>query len=118
MFKKKEETEFKDTNYKWEYKSSNMNYGTKKNIGVTEGVKIGIAAMPSFKSASELLNSKKTSEIDVSIYKAGQNVYHKKFGEGVITKAEPEGNDLKLDIDFEKSGKKRLMAKFANLEIL
>ena len=30
----------------------------------------------------------------------------------------PEGNDLKLDIDFEKSGKKRLMAKFANLEIL
>ena len=45
-------------------------------------------------------------------------MYHKKFGEGVITKAEPEGNDLKLDIDFEKSGKKRLMAKFANLEIL
>ena len=118
MFKKKEETEFKDTNYKWEYKSTNMDYGTKKSIGITEGVKIGIAAMPSFKSASELLNSKKTSEIDVSIYKAGQNVYHKKFGEGVITKAEPEGNDLKLDIDFEKSGKKRLMAKFANLEIL
>ena len=118
IFKKKEEPEFKDLNYKWEYKSTNMNYGTKKNIGVTGGVKIGIAAMPSFKSASELLNSKKASEIDLSLYKAGQNVYHKKFGEGVITKAEPEENDLKLDIDFEKSGKKRLMAKFANLEIL
>ena len=119
VFKKKEEPEFKDLNYKWEYKSTNMDFGQKKNIGVKDGIKVGIAAMPAFKSASELLNSNpKKVEVDVSIYKEGQNVYHKKFGEGVITKAEPEGNDLKLDIDFEKSGKKRLMAKFANLEIL
>ena len=31
---------------------------------------------------------------------------------------EAEGQDLKVDIDFEKSGPKRLMAKFAGLEIL
>jgi len=31
---------------------------------------------------------------------------------------EQEGDDLKLDISFAKSGNKRLMAKFANLEIL
>ena len=41
-----------------------------------------------------------------------------KFGEGVITKTEPEGDDLKVDIDFEKFGHKRLMAKFSNLEII
>ena len=43
---------------------------------------------------------------------------HKKFGEGVITNAEPEEDDLKLDINFDKVGSKRLMAKFAKLEIL
>ena len=43
---------------------------------------------------------------------------HKKFGEGIIGKVEAEGEDLKVDIDFTKSGHKRLMAKFANLQII
>ena len=42
---------------------------------------------------------------------------HSYFGEGVINSVEQEGEDLKLDINFEKAGHKRLMAKFANLEI-
>ena len=33
-------------------------------------------------------------------------------------KIEPEGNDLKLDINFVKAGEKRLMAKYTELEIL
>ena len=45
-------------------------------------------------------------------------VFHKKFGEGTITTTEPEGEDLKVDINFDKVGHKRLMAKFANLEII
>ena len=45
-------------------------------------------------------------------------MYHKKFGEGTINYVEQEGNDLKVDITFEKSGHKRLMAKYAGLEIL
>ncbi|MCL2342221.1 MAG: hypothetical protein FWC53_04205 [Firmicutes bacterium] len=45
------------------------------------------------------------------------HVFHKKFGEGIITKVEKEGDDLKVDIDFEKAGHKRLMAKYAGLEI-
>ena len=56
--------------------------------------------------------------VDVSQYSAGQRIYHKKFGEGVITKVEPEGDDMKVDISFDKSGNKRLMAKYAGLEIL
>ena len=55
--------------------------------------------------------------MDLSQYKMGQEVYHKKFGEGVITEVEQEGDDLKLDIEFEKAGHKRLMAKYAGLEI-
>ncbi|MDO5556069.1 MAG: 3'-5' exonuclease [Clostridia bacterium] len=74
-----------------------------------------------FKTAESFLNSinrtKEELNIDLSKYKAGVTVYHKKFGEGVINSVEQEGDDLKLDINFEKSGHKRLMAKFANLDI-
>ena len=31
---------------------------------------------------------------------------------------EKEGNDLKVDLSFDKSGHKRLMAKYAGLEII
>ena len=55
---------------------------------------------------------------DLSQYKAGVRVFHKKFGEGTINLVEPEGEDLKVDINFDKAGHKRLMAKFANLEII
>ena len=61
---------------------------------------------------------KKDEKIDVSQYQEGQKVYHKKFGEGIINKLEPEGDDFKVDISFEKSGNKRLMAKFAGLQII
>jgi hypothetical protein len=60
----------------------------------------------------------KEENVDVSKYAPGQRVYHKKFGEGVINKIEPEGDDVKVDISFDKSGNKRLMAKFAGLEII
>ena len=64
------------------------------------------------------LNKKSEIDVDLSKYKAGANVYHKKFGEGIINSVEPEGEDLKVDITFEKAGHKRLMAKFARLEII
>ena len=56
--------------------------------------------------------------MDFSKYVAGAKVFHKKFGEGVINYVESEGEDLKVDINFEKAGHKRLMAKFAGLEII
>ena len=65
------------------------------------------------------LNKKSSSgQVDLSKYTEGARVFHKKFGEGTITKTEPEGEDLKVDISFDKVGNKRLMAKFANLEII
>ena len=56
--------------------------------------------------------------MDITNYKEGQRVYHKKFGEGTISSIESEGDDAKVDISFDKVGHKRLMAKFAGLEIL
>ena len=75
-----------------------------------------------YKTAENFLNSlnskKVNTEADISKYKEGQRIYHKKFGEGIINKIEEEGEDYKLDISFDKAGHKRLMAKFANLEII
>ena len=76
-----------------------------------------------FRTAESFLNNlgKKASSnnnVDLSKYEAGVRVFHKKFGEGTINMVEPEGEDLKVDINFDKAGHKRLMAKFANLEII
>ena len=69
---------------------------------------------------ANFLNSlnKPKQEVDLSIYKAGQRIYHKKFGEGTINYVEEEGEDAKVDINFDKVGHKRLMAKYAGLEII
>lgn len=48
-------------------------------------------------------------------FKVGDKVQHKKFGVGIITKVEKENGDYKLDIHFNGSGVKRLMAGFAGL---
>lgn len=75
-----------------------------------------------FRTAESFLTSlnKKSSnhDVDLSKYKSGVRIFHKKFGEGTISNVEPEGEDLKVDINFDKVGHKRLMAKFANLEII
>ena len=51
-------------------------------------------------------------------YVVGMSIKHKKFGIGTIQKIEPEGDDLKLEIMFDKYGFKRLMANHTPLEIL
>ncbi len=125
---------FKDSNYTWTYGSKdNGNIKTYK-IGEKESVGIGAFAKSNttnnsmntgfaFRTAESFLSNlgkKSTSnnQVDLSKYEAGVRVYHKKFGEGTINKVEPEGEDLKVDINFDKVGHKRLMAKYANLEII
>ena len=51
-------------------------------------------------------------------YSKGMKIKHKKFGVGIIQDVVAEGDDFKLEIMFEKSGFKRLMANFTPLEIL
>lgn len=114
------ENKFKDSNYEW-------SYGKSGNNGKVVSYKVDIPSSkpePSFafKSAESFLaklnNKAQGNTTDLSKYKEGQRIYHKRFGEGNISKIEPEGDDLKLDIQFDKVGHKRLMAKFANLEII
>lgn len=51
-------------------------------------------------------------------YEIGMEVKHKKFGIGIIENIEQEGDDYKLEIMFDGSGFKRLMANYTPLEIL
>ena len=74
-----------------------------------------------YRTAESFLKSLKKpvgQDVDLSKYGEGVRVFHKKFGEGTIQSAEPEGDDLKVDIQFDKVGHKRLMAKFAKLEVI
>jgi len=49
-------------------------------------------------------------------FSVGESVRHTAFGEGVIIKATPMGNDMLLEINFETVGSKKVMAAFAKLE--
>ncbi|MBI1258471.1 MAG: AAA family ATPase [Chloroflexi bacterium] len=51
-------------------------------------------------------------------FKAGQRVYHPKFGEGTVIDARPDGQDEEVQVRFTKYGMKLLAASFANLIVL
>lgn len=114
--REKEETFENGDKIEWAYGTSNVKkYNTIQAFG--KGAATGFA----FKTPESFLNglNKKTNDnIDISKYKEGARVYHKKFGEGTINYIEEEGEDYKVDINFDKVGHKRLMAKFAGLEII
>lgn len=115
--KEEKQYEPKETTYEWEY-------GTVKKYQTKAFGDKYSPKEPSyqFRTAESFLNSlnnkAKEKQVDISKYKEGQRIYHKKFGEGTIDKIEEEGEDYKLDINFDKVGHKRLMAKFAELEII
>jgi len=116
------ERSYSDSKYEWKYENKKRssaginNTKTEINAGYTSN-------QPAFqfRSADSFLNSlnnKKPEEIDLSVYKAGVKVLHKKFGEGIINFVEEEDEDLKVDINFEKAGHKRLMARYAGLKVI
>lgn len=130
MENRRKRDEFEDDDEPWEYRNSRRtafrSFNTKSSPVTTrkisEGDIIREPSEPAFKRTAESflqnLQAKKTNNVDVEKYKEGQKIYHKKFGEGTITKLEKEGDDYKVDIEFDKVGHKRLMAQFAGLEIL
>ena len=121
---------FEDSKYSWTYGSKDNRNIVNENIKTYKiDSKEPVVAASSnssngfmFRTAENFLNSlnKKyaNNDVDLSQYKSGVRVFHKKFGEGTINNVEPEGDDLKVDINFDKAGHKRLMAKFAKLEVI
>jgi DNA helicase-2/ATP-dependent DNA helicase PcrA len=91
-------------------KTSNISTNFVNNVKSS----IGLSVDNFLKNITNKVEEKK----DISNYSVGSKIKHKKFGIGVICNIEPEGDDLKLEINFETSGFKRLMAKYTPLEIL
>ncbi len=116
----------KDNSYKWEYgqnssKVVSYSVGSLKSSSISAKSNIGTNSTYQFRTVESFLNSqnsKPKSSQDISLYKEGTRVFHKKFGEGTINYIEQEGDDYKVDLSFDKAGHKRLMAKYAGLEIL
>ena len=119
---------FEDSSYKWSYgnngngKVKSYKIDTKEPVMAASKVNSSNNNNFMFRTAESFLSNlnkkKNNTTVDLSQYKAGMRIYHKKFGEGTINNVEPEEDDLKVDINFDKVGHKRLMAKFANLEII
>ena len=112
-FEDKKEIE-EDYSNEWKYGNTTKIWG---NMHTENSKKIPTYQYRTAESFLKTVAAKQSVDIDLTKYKIGQTVIHKKFGEGIINDIEPEENDLKLDIIFEKVGHKRLMAKYAGLEI-
>ena len=119
-FEDKSSKSYEDYEFEWKYGNKNVTTYKSDDSVMSSKPKTQYA----FRTAESFLNTLNkqnvaaSSNVDISIYRAGQRVYHKKFGEGKINYVEPEGDDAKVDITFDKVGHKRLMAKFAGLEVL
>lgn len=116
-----QEEKFNDMSYNWEYGKTSAGKVTTYKFDEAKN-EIKQKSTYQFRTAESFLSSlsqkQANSGVDITKYKEGMRIYHKKFGEGIIQKIEAEGDDYKLDIQFDKSGHKRLVAKFANLEII
>ena len=116
----------RDNTYKWEYgqgasKVVSYNINSFKGASVAAKSTSNTNAGYQFRTVESFLNGqnkKANNSQDISLYKEGARVFHKKFGEGTINYIEQEGDDYKVDLNFDKAGHKRLMAKYAGLEIL
>ena len=108
--KKEEDEPIKDYTYSWEYgknaRKYNPDVGVKSyrwdmetKVAASSQKNFGFRTAESFLSS---LNKPKDTGVDLEKYQEGQRVYHKKFGEGTIHSLEAEGNDIKVDIQFDK----------------
>ena len=119
---KSNNNDFEDKGYTWSYGKNSAKidtYNIREKVGINLSTSLEANNNFKFRTAESFLsNLQPKKEVDITKYAPGQRVYHKRFGEGIINSIEQEGEDIKVDINFYKSGHKRLMAKFAGLEII
>lgn len=53
-----------------------------------------------------------------ALWRIGQQVFHQKFGEGVVTDSEGSGNEGRVQINFKRAGSKWLSLEYAKLEAI
>lgn len=81
------------------------------------GERIAVGAKP--KAGTPRFNTYQPPAVKSGvIYRVGDSVRHKIFGNGMVMSAEKMGNDTLLEIAFDKAGTKKLMANFCKMEKL
>ncbi|NNL34175.1 MAG: UvrD-helicase domain-containing protein [Flavobacteriaceae bacterium] len=70
------------------------------------------------KNLKPVKRSKGNTNLFDSKLSVGNIVNHQRFGKGEVLKIEGVGADLKAEIKFEKGGTKKLLLRFAKLEIM
>lgn len=91
-------------------------FGTpKKAHKYSKATQIG-AAHQSSSAAHQFGQSTPGPQAAGVTYNVGDTVKHKSFGTGVILTLQPMGNDVLMEIAFDKAGTKKMMANFAKLE--
>lgn len=91
---------------------SNTGGGTYTSVGSAASTAGGSAVNRGFSKAAGAAKSAGA----LPDFKSGDTVEHKAFGTGVISTVRPMGNDMLLEVVFQKAGTKKLMARMANLK--
>ena len=73
---------------------------------------------PVIKNLKAVSSSSNTILIDLTNITVGARVKHNRFGAGTIVSIEGDDSDAKALIDFDSSGRKNLLLRFAKLDIL
>jgi len=61
-------------------------------------------------------NNCQLSTVNCQLFKDGDKVTHKVFGDGTVLDVQEMGNDSLLEVAFDKVGTKKIMANFAKIE--
>ena len=76
-------------------------------------------SVPPRKNLKPIANTTNTNDqTNVEGLSEGIKVKHSRFGTGIIVAIEGNGNDLKAEIDFGTAGVKKLLLRFAKLQII
>jgi DNA helicase II / ATP-dependent DNA helicase PcrA len=71
---------------------------------------------PDYNQMPAMMTKKSTEQKKAMPWKIGQQVMHKKFGNGVVVSYEGNSNDMRVQVNFGAEGLKWLALEFAKLE--
>lgn len=97
------------------HNTSSANSYSSVNMEVT---KPAAPTTSKLKKVSTTVSSAPAASTSNCGYQIGNRVRHERFGEGNITNIEAMGNDFKITISFDNSGEKKILLKYAKLEVV
>lgn len=76
----------------------------------------GGRSQPNYNKLPKIMSKKSSDQRDAMPWKIGQQVMHKKFGNGVVVSYEGNSNDMRVQVNFGADGLKWLALEFAKLD--